>query len=153
MKGPHPQSHVTHRPRGHVTNQKRYISTFTRPMVSKIWPGVDSGYGGPTKYITWHFNAAVTWQFKNVLFPQPQGLWPPNLTGWLLRLSHHHAQSQTTLLFRGHVTKMLYLHFLMAYGPWHWLGWENINLEIYNSRNPSTTWQIGNVMPNFFSTE
>ena len=32
MRGLHPQSHVKYRPRGHVTNQKRYISTFTRPM-------------------------------------------------------------------------------------------------------------------------
>ena len=32
MKGPHPQSHVTHRPCGHVTNKRRYISTFTRSM-------------------------------------------------------------------------------------------------------------------------
>ena len=32
MRGPHLQSHVTHQSLGHVTNQKRYISTFTRPM-------------------------------------------------------------------------------------------------------------------------
>ena len=32
MKGPHPQSHLTYQPHDHVTNQKRYISTFTRPM-------------------------------------------------------------------------------------------------------------------------
>ena len=35
MRGPHPQSHVTLRFRGHVTNKKRYISTFTRPVSSK----------------------------------------------------------------------------------------------------------------------
>ena len=32
MRGPHLQSHVTHQARGHVRNQKRYISAFTRPM-------------------------------------------------------------------------------------------------------------------------
>ena len=32
MRGPHLQIHVTCRPRGHVTNEKRYISTFTKPM-------------------------------------------------------------------------------------------------------------------------
>ena len=36
MRGPHPPSHVTLRYRGHVTNKKRYISTSTRPMDSKL---------------------------------------------------------------------------------------------------------------------
>ena len=36
MREPHQQSHMTHRPRGHVTNQKRYISTFTRPWPPKL---------------------------------------------------------------------------------------------------------------------
>ena len=33
---PHLKGHVTHQPNGHVTNQKRYISTFSRPMDSKL---------------------------------------------------------------------------------------------------------------------
>ena len=36
------QSHMTHPPRGHVTNQKRCISTFTIEMVAKIWQVGDS---------------------------------------------------------------------------------------------------------------
>ena len=36
MSGPHPQSHVTHRPSGFVTNQRCYNSTFTRPMDPKL---------------------------------------------------------------------------------------------------------------------
>ena len=36
MKEPHPQSQVTHRPLGHVTAQRRYISTFMRPMDPKL---------------------------------------------------------------------------------------------------------------------
>ena len=36
MSGPHPQSHVTLRYRSHVTNKKRYISTFTRSMDPKL---------------------------------------------------------------------------------------------------------------------
>ena len=39
MRRPHPQSHVTHRSSGHVTNKKRYISTFTRladPKLSSV---------------------------------------------------------------------------------------------------------------------
>ena len=35
MRGPHPQSHLTLRYSGHVTNKKRYNSTFTRPMYPK----------------------------------------------------------------------------------------------------------------------
>ena len=36
MRGTHPQSHVTHRPSGHVTNTKRYVFTFTRLMNSRL---------------------------------------------------------------------------------------------------------------------
>ena len=36
MREPHPQSHVIHRPLGHVTTQRRYISTFIRPMDPKL---------------------------------------------------------------------------------------------------------------------
>ena len=36
MRGPHLQNHVTHRSRGHVTNQKQCISTFTRTMDPKL---------------------------------------------------------------------------------------------------------------------
>ena len=36
MRGPHPQSHEILRYRGHVTNKKRYISNFTRPMDPKL---------------------------------------------------------------------------------------------------------------------
>ena len=36
MREPQVQSYVTHRPRGHVANKKRYIFTFTRPMGPKL---------------------------------------------------------------------------------------------------------------------
>ena len=36
MRGPHPQSHVTHQPSGHVTNRKWYISTFKIPVYPKF---------------------------------------------------------------------------------------------------------------------
>ena len=32
----HPQSHVTLKFRGHLTNKKSYISTFTSPMAPKL---------------------------------------------------------------------------------------------------------------------
>ena len=59
---------------------------------------------GP-KSVTWHFNSVVTRQFENVIYPQPQVLWPPNLAGYVLKLRGRLAQSQMTLLFRGHFTK------------------------------------------------
>ena len=36
MRGPHQKRHVTLRYRGHVTNKKRYIATFTRSIDSKL---------------------------------------------------------------------------------------------------------------------
>ena len=36
MREPHPQNHVTPRYCGHVTSKKRYIFTFTRPMITKL---------------------------------------------------------------------------------------------------------------------
>ena len=36
IRGPHPQSHATHQPSGHVTNRKRYIFTFATPVDSKL---------------------------------------------------------------------------------------------------------------------
>ena len=36
MRDPHPQSHVVHEPRGHVTNQRCYISTFSSPADRKL---------------------------------------------------------------------------------------------------------------------
>ena len=36
MRGPHLQSHVTHRLSSHLTNEKRYVFTFTRPMDPKL---------------------------------------------------------------------------------------------------------------------
>ena len=35
-EGAHPESHVTHKPSGHVINEKRYIFPFTRPMDPKL---------------------------------------------------------------------------------------------------------------------
>ena len=36
MGGPYPHSQLTLRYRGHVTNKKRYISLFTRPIDPKL---------------------------------------------------------------------------------------------------------------------
>ena len=49
MRGPHPQSHVTHRPSGHVTDKKRYILTFTRPVDSTLSRVLTHHEGVPKK--------------------------------------------------------------------------------------------------------
>ena len=72
MRGPHPQSHVMHQSRGHVTNQKRFMSTFTKFMSPKTWQGAESKWGGSTQKATWHFSCEVTWKIRNII-SQPQG--------------------------------------------------------------------------------
>ena len=103
MRGLHLQNHVTHRSRGHVANQKRFISTFTRPMDPKGLGWVD-----PTHNVTWHFDFVVTWQIKNVIFPLSYMLRTPNLAGWWLRIRETHLQSHVTLLLCVHVTNQKY---------------------------------------------
>ena len=104
----------------------------------------------PPEKVMWYFDPVVTGQFQNVIFSQPQGLWPLNIAGWVLRLRGRDAQRQMTLLFRGHITKTLYLYFQMVYGLWHWLRTKGYHLKIWNSRDISTTLQSENVMPNFY---
>ena len=60
------------------------------------------------KKITQHFNSVVIWQFENVISPQPQGWWSPNVEECKPRLRSHLTQSQMTLLFCGHVTKTFF---------------------------------------------
>ena len=60
-EGTHPQNQQL---RSHVTKQKLFISTFTRPMAPKTWKGAESGKGGPTLKVKWHFNCVVTWKKK-----------------------------------------------------------------------------------------
>ena len=104
MRKPYLQSHMTHQPSGHLTNKKRYISTFKRPVDINCSRVLTQHKWVPKK-VTWHFNSVVTWQLENVIFSQLQGLLPLNLAGCVLRLRGRLAQSQMTLLFRGHVTK------------------------------------------------
>ena len=89
----------------------------------------------PHHKVTWHLNPVVTLQFKNLIFPQPRDL------------------CQMALLLRGQVTKMLYLHFHVDYGPWHWLRMREHHLKIHTSCGTSTTWETEDNMPNCFSTK
>ena len=60
MREPHLQSHVTFQYRGHVTNEKRYISTFTRPMDPKISRVVTLNDGTPP---TRSRDTSILWLF------------------------------------------------------------------------------------------
>ena len=58
MTGPNLQSHVTFRYRGHVTNEKCYISTFARPMDPKLSKVVTKDEG--TSLVKSH-DTSTTW--------------------------------------------------------------------------------------------
>ena len=104
MRGPHPQSRVTLRYRGHVTNKKRYISTFARRMDPKFSKqGGNLGWRDVTYKVMWRINHVVTWQIENVISLLSQGLWIRNLAGWCRRMRGRHPQSHVTLQYCGHV--------------------------------------------------
>ena len=82
MRRPHPQNHVTLEYRGHMTNKKRFIYTFTRsiePMWSPdkrktLYFHIRKAHGPKnlTRYWLrmrklredrWHFHPAINWQF------------------------------------------------------------------------------------------
>ena len=87
VKKLHPQNHVTHQPSGHVTNQRRYNTIFTRPMdlkLSRRWLRMREPPPLPKKKVTWYINHVVMWQIKVVISPLSQGLWISNLGGYWL---------------------------------------------------------------------
>ena len=103
MRRPHQQSHVTLRYRTHVTNQKRYISTFTRPTGPKLCRVVaqDEEISSTKSHDT-----STTWsrdKSKNFISLLSQGLWTPNLAGWWLEMRGPHPQSHVRLRYRGHL--------------------------------------------------
>ena len=62
MRKPHPQNHVTHQPRGHVTNQRCYT-----PLSQNLWISNLAGWWLRMKgshKVTWHTDQVVTWQIK-----------------------------------------------------------------------------------------
>ena len=105
MRGPYPQSHVTLRYCGHVTNKKRYISTFTRPMDPKLSRVVTQDEGtSPTK----SRDTSTTWSRdkSKALSLISQGLWTQNLANWGLRMRGSQPQSHMTLRHLGHLTNI-----------------------------------------------
>ena len=100
----HLQSHVTRQPRGHETNQKRYISTFIRPTGPERCRVVaqDEEISSTKSHHT-----STTWsrdKSKKFISLLSQGLWTPNLAGCWLKLRGTHPQSHVRLRYRGHVT-------------------------------------------------
>ena len=132
MRGSHPHSHVTHQPSGYVTIKKWYISTFTRPVDPKL-----------SKVLTqheWVPKNVVTWQFENVIFPQPQGLWPLNLAGYVLRLRGRLTKARWHFCFVVTLQKLhfhFYFHFHIAYGLWDWL-----RMREHHLKNLQFTWHF-----------
>ena len=62
--------------------------------------------------VTWHFDIVVTWLIKKVISQFSQGLWTPNLAGWLLRMRRLHLQCHVTLQHRDDVTnEKCYIYF------------------------------------------
>ena len=97
MREPHPRSHVTLQYCGHVTNKKRYISTSTRPMDSKLSKVVNLGWGNLKYKVTWHIEHVATWQIITLYLHFHKGLWVQNLAGWGLRMRRPHPQGHKLL--------------------------------------------------------
>ena len=97
MWGPHSQSHVTLRYRGHVTNKKRYIFTFTRPMDPKLnWVVT---YGETTSFtksrdtsIMWSRVKSKTWYLHIHKTHSPK-----NLVGCWIRMRGPHVKCHVTM--------------------------------------------------------
>ena len=103
MRGPHPQSRVTNQPLGHVTNQKRYISTFTRPMVPKHSWLVTQDEETP---LTKSCDASITQsrdKSKTFYVHIHKVHEPKNLVKCWIRMREAHPKSHVTLQLRGHV--------------------------------------------------
>ena len=74
----------------YVTKQKKYISTTTIHMTTKLGNGVTyheedpwGSQAGP--WIRWSFE--ITWKTKTTISPLLQSLWPQNLARWWLNLA------------------------------------------------------------------
>ena len=124
MRRSHLQSHMPHWPRGHVTNQKRYISTFTRPTDPKLCRVVaqDEEISSTKSHDT-----STTWsrdKSKNVISPLSQGLWILNLaSSWLKTREPPPTKSRdTSITWLGDKSKTFYLHIHKAHGPQNLVG-------------------------------
>ena len=92
-----------------MTSEKRYISTFTRPVATKP----DREVATDEKMLfTKSYNSLirgtyqVTWQMKNVISSFPRDLRPLIETGWGLIIKSHKLKSQVFFCSRDLPTKL-----------------------------------------------
>ena len=116
MRRSHPQSHVAFQCRGHVTNKKRYNSTFTRPMDPKLSRVVTQDERIPP---TKSRDILITWQIKSIIFLLSKAYGPQTLQGGDLGWGKPTDKSRdTSKTWSRDKSKTLYLHFHKAYGWW-----------------------------------
>ena len=144
MRGPHPQSHVT---QDHVVLWQ--IKNVIYPHSQGSWPpkigrvltqdeGTSPKKSRYTSILQSRDNSKTSY-FLNHKACDLQTQHDEYL-GWgvVTRKAKWHLD-----------LKKLYLHFHIAYSPWHWLKMREHHIKIYNSRD---TWQIENVMHMFLRT-
>ena len=92
----------------------------------KTWQGVESRWRAPHKV------HVTLWSCSHVKIQEHHISSTSRPMAPKLSSLGRHVQSQMTLLFGGHPTKKLYLHFHKTYDPWHWLRMRELHLNIYN---------------------
>ena len=105
MRRPHPQSHGTLRHRGHVTNRKHYISTFTRSIDCKLSRLVFWDEGTP---LTKSRDASITWprDKSKTFYDHIHKVHDhQSLLGCWIRMRGPHPKSHVTLQLCGHMKK------------------------------------------------
>ena len=123
MRGPHPQSHVTLQYRGHVTNKKRYISPFTRPIDPKLNRVVTLDEG--TSPIKSRDTAMWSRDRSKTLYLYFHKAYGPKLANWWFSMRRRYPQSHMTLQYCGHVTNKNII-FWLSQGLWtpNLAGWK-----------------------------
>ena len=103
MRGPHPQGHVTLRYCGYLSYQKRYISTFTRPVETKLSRVITQDKGTPS---TKSRDTSFMWsrdKSKSFCLHIHKVHSPQNLVGCWLRMRRPHPKSHMILQLCYHV--------------------------------------------------
>ena len=118
----------------HVTDKKRYISTFATPMTNKLDRVVGSHAGllstkSHNLLITWSHKAI--YQMQNIINSFSRDLWLSDLTEWWLTIRSHMSNNKVTYpsdhaVTWSHVTnELLYIFVLRSLLPlkltWWWL--------------------------------
>ena len=118
MRGPHPQSHLTLRYRGHMTNKKRYNSTFTRPLDPKRCNVVTQDERAAR---TRSRDTATTWSRDNkmrYIFTSTRSM-DPKLSKVVTQDEETSSAKsrETSIKWSPDKSKIFYLHFHTVQGP------------------------------------